>query len=461
MGSGQVCNGDSCCPGFDLTWGKSFPCPDADPSSYGNCETSNRVDLFNASVFDFGNTEDNKLASADGSEFLLRDVSFYNGVYRDLLIHAEHANGTRANLTDDVVLFYAAYQGKMLVIQLKPYGSVNLRFYMGRMENSVWRPDALPWTVLTFMDLDSGRDWTTFERLTSADHADYVCGEHITAKPHVGDNTVDFETSIPIDSATPTDITLDEDQAKFAIALEFEDKQDFLVSYQNLAWTKRAMFITGITTVNWPELLPAPTPSPTSVPPAHAEGDPHVRTITGLTFDLWKTGWSTFVQIPRSGESSKLLVRGDVRRYGGDACAPSFLYQVHVNGTWLGGHDVSVRAGSLESSDPFSIWLDGGRPLFLQRDAESVLVDESGVRVSGKVGVFSEDWGPDAWLTVKVNSTVLNIVQHTEGRGEISSAMLDVSVAGLDGVEEAVGGWLGVDGALNAGEEPVACRERV
>merc|ERR1712136_521567 len=41
------------------------------------------------------------------------------------------------------------------------------------------------------------------------------------------------------------------------------------------------------------------------------------------------------------------------------------------------------------------------------------------------------------------------------------SAMLDVSVDGLDGVEEAVGGWLGVDGALNAGEEPVACRERV
>merc|ERR1719383_868863 len=116
----------------------------------------------------------------------------------------------------------------------------------------------------------------------SADHADYVCGEHITAKPHVDDNTVDFETSIPIDSATPTDITLNEDQAKFAIALEFEDKQDFLVTYQNLAWTKRAMFITGITTVNWPELLPAPTPSPTSVPPAYAEGDPHVRTITGL-----------------------------------------------------------------------------------------------------------------------------------------------------------------------------------
>lgn len=155
--------------------------------------------MFNASLFDFENTEDNKLASAGGSEFLLAGVSFYNGVYRDLLIHAEHANGTRANLTDDVVMFWAAYQGKMLVIQLLPYGSVNLRLYVGRMENSVWRPDALPWTVLTFMDLDSGQDWTTFERL-----------------------------HLPIMQTTCV-------AAKCAIALEFEDKQDFLASYQNLA----------------------------------------------------------------------------------------------------------------------------------------------------------------------------------------------------------------------------------
>ena len=34
-----------------------------------------------------------------------------------------------------------------------------------------------------------------------------------------------------------------------------------------------------------------------------------MSTITGETFDLWKTGWSTFVQIPRSqkGEAVELL----------------------------------------------------------------------------------------------------------------------------------------------------------
>ena len=111
------------------------------------------------------------------------------------------------------------------------------------------------------------------------------------------------------------------------------------------------MLFAGITTVHWPELLPAPTPAPT----AFARGVLGVSTITGEPFNLWKTGWSIFVQIPKceQKDSGVLLVRGDVRRYGRDACAPSFLYQVHVNGTWLGGRDVAVRAGALEGSDPF------------------------------------------------------------------------------------------------------------
>ena len=75
--------------------------------------------------------------------------------------------------------------------------------------------------------------------------------------------------------------------------------------------------------------------------PVGAIGDPHVTTLTGDSFDLWRTGWSTFVKFPLK-VSVKLLVRGDVCPYGGSRCAPSYLQQVRITGSWLGGHDVSV-----------------------------------------------------------------------------------------------------------------------
>ena len=58
-------------------------------------------------------------------------------------------------------------------------------------------------------------------------------------------------------------------------------------------------------------------------------------TLTGDSFDLWRTGWSTFVKIPLkvSGEPDKLLVRGEVRPYGGSLCAPSYLQQVRITGS--------------------------------------------------------------------------------------------------------------------------------
>ena len=57
-----------------------------------------------------------------------------------------------------------------------------------------------------------------------------------------------------------------------------------------------------------------------------AIGDPHVTSVTGEKFDLWKTGWSTFVQIPKDVEPNsvpKLVVTGNVLPYGGDKL-PSF-----------------------------------------------------------------------------------------------------------------------------------------
>lgn len=80
-------------------------------------------------------------------------------------------------------------------------------------------------------------------------------------------------------------------------------------------------------------------------------GDPHVNTITGETFELWKTGWSTFVQVTlqvdlESDDTAiKFLVRGNVVPCMVEPCVPAFLQQLRINGAWLGDRDVVVHGG--------------------------------------------------------------------------------------------------------------------
>ena len=139
MGSGQSCNGNECCPGYESTWGKTFPCPEADPSFYDQCESPSRFDLYEASRYDFGNVAIKNLTGAEGAEFLMTEVSWYNGVSRDMLIHALDDDGERIPLTDETILkFVSAYRGKLLSIALLSGKSVNLRFYIGHMIDGVW-----------------------------------------------------------------------------------------------------------------------------------------------------------------------------------------------------------------------------------------------------------------------------------------------------------------------------------
>lgn len=192
---------------------------------------------------------------------------------------------------------------------------------------------------------------------------------------------------------------------------------------------------------------------------ASAVGDPHVSSIAGDSFDLWRTGWSTFVQVPLASEGSpKLLIRGDVRPYGGAQCAPAFLQQVRINGSWLGTHDITVRGGSLESSNPLCIVREGGNPMFLKGEGMTEFVNESGVSLRGWIAT-DRGWGPDARVELVVPGASVTIAQHTEGRGESGNAMLDLSVSGLANLVDSIGGWLGLDGALEAGEAPAECRD--
>uniref|UniRef100_A0A7S1AQY9 VWFD domain-containing protein n=1 Tax=Noctiluca scintillans TaxID=2966 RepID=A0A7S1AQY9_NOCSC len=197
-------------------------------------------------------------------------------------------------------------------------------------------------------------------------------------------------------------------------------------------------------------------------PPIIAEGDPHITSLTGQKFDLWKLGWSTFLQVPQKlvdGQSPKLLVRGNLRRYWGDnECAPAYLDEVALSGSWTGNRNVSVKSGSLESDQNFTVAVDGGPGRRIQHADGTSFVSVDGFSVVGLV--TSKDptlWGPDAKVIITVEAGTIEVTQHTEGRLEESDSMLDISMTGFDTVQESVGGWLGLDGSTDAGEPPAVC----
>jgi len=132
--------------------------------------------------------------------------------------------------------------------------------------------------------------------------------------------------------------------------------------------------------------------------------------------------------------------------------------QVRINGSWLGTHDITVRGGSLESSNPFSIVREGGNPMFLKGKGMTEFLNEPGVSLRGWIAT-DRGWGPDARVELVVPGASVTIAQHTEGRGESGNAMLDLSVSGLANLVDSIGGWLGLDGALEAGEAPAECRD--
>jgi hypothetical protein len=134
-----------------------------------------------------------------------------------------------------------------------------------------------------------------------------------------------------------------------------------------------------------------------------AIGDPHVTSVTGEKFDLWKTGWSTFVQIPKDVQSNsvpKIVITGKVLPYGGDVCAPAFLQNVKLTGSMMDGHEVLVRAGPLDGASPFAVSFDGGdfQPIDAARGFESFSAPAFSLK-----GMISDDepgvWGPDAKRT--------------------------------------------------------------
>ena len=83
----------------------------------------------------------------------------------------------------------------------------------------------------------------------------------------------------------------------------------------------------------------------------------------------------------------------------------------------------------------------------------TMFLDENFLTLRGWID--SEDlklWGPDARVQLAVGNAKVTLNGHTEGRGETSRAMLDLLMSGLTDMVDTIGGWLGVDGSMHAGE---------
>ena len=91
--------------------------------------------------------------------------------------------------------------------------------------------------------------------------------------------------------------------------------------------------------------------TPSQTPDSHATGDPHFRNVMGEDFDLWKTGWSSFLPVPQHFDEAEpqRLLHGLVGRIGRDECAPAFLQQLFVSGE-RSRHNVLVASRSLATS---------------------------------------------------------------------------------------------------------------
>ena len=131
-----------------------------------------------------------------------------------------------------------------------------------------------------------------------------------------------------------------------------------------------------------------------------------------------------------------------------------------VAGERLGNRSIFIQSGSLESSAPFAVQVGQGPQSTIEANGTTFL-DDVGVQVRGVISAPEPElWGPDAQVFVNVGDITIDVRQHTEGRGEESRSMLDLSVHGLDGEVETVGGWLGMDDmSMNAGSPPDGCAE--
>ena len=102
-GSNDQCHGNQCCPGFDGSLHRTFPCPNAD-DNFDGCETNFKYELYNASLLDFSNSVYDRLSAeiaGNDGEALMHGVAYWSGQRLDLKVQAVSDDGSRTSLDEN------------------------------------------------------------------------------------------------------------------------------------------------------------------------------------------------------------------------------------------------------------------------------------------------------------------------------------------------------------------------
>jgi len=278
VGSNQPCEGNSCCPGFTGSLGRTFPCPTAEDSVH-DCDVDVRYDLYNASLMDFTHVAVDQLsAETDGTgEAVITEIGWWMGQRLDLYIQSVNEFGERTPLPENAFKALKPQEnGRLLRFDFLAEASGTFRFFFGSWEDGIWTSLVMPWTTITLMDIDCGRR-SNCETVTSADHVKYDAGDQVRVSVE-GNSTVFRDMLVSGAGNNPTSVVLTEEQQSIAVALYFENTAEFTLHMANGAKWPRTFLVAGISSVQWPSIYtPAPTPFPTP-PPTEARTHPPTTT---------------------------------------------------------------------------------------------------------------------------------------------------------------------------------------
>ena len=150
-------------------------------------------------------------------------------------------------------------------------------------------------------------------------------------------------------------------------------------------------------------------------------------------------------------------MRGSVKAHEEGGCTLAFLQDVELTGTWLRNTTTFVHAGSLGSSSSFAVSVKGRSFKGITNPSGTDFLLAAGLLQRSEVTHDEFEWSLDAKVVVKMDHAETGLKEHTEGRGEESRAMLELSVGWPGAVKETVGDWPGVDGSRDAGHRPATC----
>ena len=128
------CDDNVCCPGFNGSLGRTFPCPNAD-DDFDECDTSIKYDLFNASLFQFGNVLYDRLSIQtrdNDDEAFFERVCYWSGQRLDVKVQSIDSDGNLVPLSADTFKAIKPHvDGRLLRFDFKKETEVRLRFNFG------------------------------------------------------------------------------------------------------------------------------------------------------------------------------------------------------------------------------------------------------------------------------------------------------------------------------------------